>query len=256
MVATSAGAGGTKVLLVEDDESHVLALQIGLEREGFEVTALRDGRDAVSTALLLEPDVILLDLMLPGIGGIDVCRTLRARGVDTPIIIVSARAEELDVVVGIEVGADDYVAKPYRMRELVARIGALLRRRSALDAAPAAPVAPVPPATSNGEAAVLCVGDVVLDGARHLVEVRGERVELPLREFQVLHQLLANAGRVVQRDVLLERVWGLDYEGDPRIVATVIGRLRSRIERDPDAPEHITTVRGVGYRFEDRRERR
>jgi two-component system response regulator RegX3 len=250
MAAPAAGerSGWPKVLLIEDDESHVLALTVGLEREGLAVTAVRDGRDAVATAERLRPDVILLDLMLPGVSGIDICREVRARGYDTPIIIVSSRSDELDVVVGIEVGADDYVAKPYRMRELVARIGALLRRRRAGEPVPGTP----PSLTQLRGGDVLEVGDVSLDAERHEVHVRSELVELPLREFQVLRELLEHAGRVVSRDELLERVWGLDYDGDPRIVATLIGRLRTRIEADPDAPTHITTIRGVGYRFNDR----
>lgn len=233
-----------RILIVEDDESHLLALGTGLEREGLAVTAVRDGREAVAAAERVRPDVILLDVMLPGTSGIDVCRELRARGVVTPIIIVSAKHEELDVVVGIEVGADDYVAKPYRLRELVARIGALLRRHTQV----AAPVAAGPVATDE----VLRAGDVTLDPSRHEVVVRGRAVELPLREFQLLRELLGRAGRVVTREELLDRVWGLDYDGDPRIVATLIGRLRARIEPDPDAPTRIVTVRGVGYRFDDR----
>ncbi len=235
-----------KVLLVEDDESHVLALTVGLEREGLAVTAVRDGIAALVEAERLRPDVILLDVMLPGLSGIDVCREVRARGFDTPIIIVSARSEEVDVVVGIEVGADDYVAKPYRMRELVARISALLRRRRGGE------VPGRPPVTTPLGGDVLCVGDVALDPERHEVSVRGAPIELPLREFQVLRELLEHAGRVVSREELLERVWGLDYDGDSRIVATLIGRLRARIEPDAELPTHITTIRGVGYRFNDR----
>lgn len=238
-----------RVLVVEDDESHVLALTVGLEREGLAVTALHDGHGAVEVAEQLQPDVILLDVMLPGTSGIEICRELRARGHDTPIIFVSARSEELDVVVGIEVGADDYVPKPYRMRELVARIGALLRRRRG--PGDSAPLVGLDGWGSSGED-VLRVGDVALDQARHEVAVRGKPVELPLREFQLLRELLANAGRVVTRDSLLERVWGIDYDGDPRIVATLIGRLRSRIEANPDEPTKIVTVRGVGYRYNDR----
>jgi two-component system response regulator RegX3 len=238
-----------RVLVVEDDESHVLALTVGLEREGLAVTAVRDGRDAVEVAERLRPDVILLDVMLPGTSGIEICRELRARGHDTPIIFVSARSEELDVVVGIEVGADDYVPKPYRMRELVARIGALLRRHRA-------PSEAIGLVELGGDAEpgeeVLRVGDVALDQGRHEVAVRGAPVELPLREFQLLRELLANAGRVVTRDALLERVWGINYDGDPRIVATLVGRLRSRIEEDPDEPTRIVTIRGVGYRYNDR----
>jgi two-component system response regulator RegX3 len=235
-----------KVLVVEDDESHLLALTIGLEREGLAVTAIRDGREAILTVEELQPDVILLDIMLPGISGIEICRDLRAQGVDTPIIMVSSRGDEIDIVVGIEVGADDYVGKPYRMRELVARIRAILRRRR--------------PAAAVGEVLRLAtpiddlhvVGEVRLDNARHEVFVRGAQVDLPLREFQVLRELLEHAGRVVTREDLLERVWGFDYDGDPRIVATLIGRLRSKIEIDPESPVHITTIRGVGYRFNDR----
>src|SRR5487761_2793112 len=165
----------TKVLLVEDDESHVLALTIGLEREHFAVTSVTDGRDAVATALQADPDVILLDVMLPGISGIDICKELRLRGVTTPIIMVSARAEELDVVVGIEVGADDYVAKPYSIRELVARIGAILRRRRVLSGS--AGMAGSLSVPSNDS--VVAAGDVVLDSERHEVFVRSQKVDLP-----------------------------------------------------------------------------
>jgi two-component system response regulator RegX3 len=237
-----------KVLVVEDDESHVLALTIGLERENFAVTAVFDGRDAVSAALSLRPDVILLDVMLPGISGLDVCKELRLRGFTTPIIMVSARSEELDVVVGIEVGADDYVAKPYRIRELVARIGAIMRRRriAAIDEGTSSS------GTSEESDHVLRAGDVVLDAARHEVFVRSVQVQLPLREFQVLRELLEHPGKVISRDDLLNRIWGFDYDGDPRIVATIVGRLRARIERSPDEQVHIATIRGVGYRFNDR----
>src|SRR5487761_1407484 len=238
----------TKVLLVEDDESHVLALTIGLERERFDVTVVTDGRDAVTTALSLRPDVILLDVMLPGISGLDVCKELRIRGFTTPIIMVSARSEELDVVVGIEVGADDYVAKPYSIRELVARIGAILRRKRVPTGSTHMSSALHVPVSDS----VLSVGQVVLDAERHEIFVRSVKVDLPLREFQVLHELLDHAGKVVTRDDLLHRIWGFDYDGDPRIVATIIGRLRARVEINPEEPTHIATVRGVGYRFNDR----
>lgn len=238
------------MLVVEDDESHVLALTIGLEREGYVVTVARHGDEALEAYAAALPDVVLLDVMLPGVSGIEVCRALRAQGVDTPIIMVSSRSEELDVVVGIEVGADDYVPKPYRMRELVARIGALLRRRRVPAAVGVAAVAPAAEETSASE--VLAVRDVVLDSERHEVFVRGQEIELPLREFQVLRELLAHAGRVVTREALLERVWGLDYDGDARIVATLVGRLRARLEENPEQPTRIVTIRGVGYRFNDR----
>ena len=241
-VGSNERSGWPKVLLVEDDESHVLALTVGLEREGLAVTAVRDGRDAIPAAERLCPDVVVLDLMLPGLSGIDICRELRARSPEIPIIIVSSRSEELDIVVGIEVGADDYVPKPYRMRELVARIGAQLRRRHVPEAG----------STTPRSDAVLEVADVRLDPERHEVSVRGVPVDLPLREFQVLRELLEHAGRVVTREELLERIWGLEYDGDPRIVATLIGRLRSRIEPDPEQPQRIATIRGVGYRFNDR----
>ncbi len=244
--STPGREGWPRVLVVEDDESLLFALSVGLEREGLAVTAVRDGLDAVTAAEELGPDVVLLDVMLPGRSGIEICRDLRARGFDAPVVFVSARDDEMDVVVGIEVGGDDYLSKPFRMRELVARIRALLRRRWP-DSAP-----PAPRAAAPAEEELLRVGDVVLDQARHEVVVRGEVVDLPLREFQLLQELLSNAGRVVARDTLLERIWGVDYDGDPRIVATLIGRLRSRIEEDPDAPVRIATIRGVGYRYNDR----
>jgi two-component system, OmpR family, response regulator RegX3 len=241
----NARASGPKVLVIEDDESHVFALEVALGREGLIVESVRDGRDALAAIERIQPDLILLDVMLPGISGIDICRELRARAFDTPVIIVSSRQEELDVVVGIEVGADDYLGKPYRMRELLARIGALLRRRQATGERRVQ-------ATSPEESGVLEVGDVRLDPGRHEVEVRGERVDLALREFQVLQELLEHSGRVVSRDELLERVWGRSYDGDPRIVATLIGRIRRHIEVGPDSAT-ITTIRGVGYRFDDPR---
>jgi two-component system response regulator RegX3 len=238
-------AEGPTVLVIEDDESHVFALEVALGREGLTVESVRDGRDALEAIERIRPDLILLDVMLPGISGIDICRELRARAFDTPVIIVSSRQEELDVVVGIEVGADDYIGKPYRMRELLARIGALLRRRQAIgDRRPA-------DGPSDGNF-VLEIGDVRLDPGRHEVEVRGVPVDLALREFQVLQELLEHAGRVVSRDELLERVWGQSYDGDPRIVATLIGRIRRRIEIGASPPS-ITTIRGVGYRFDDSR---
>jgi two-component system, OmpR family, response regulator RegX3 len=235
-----------RVLLVGDDDNQTLALTLGLEREGLAVTAIRETRDAFHAYEAVNPDVILLEATPSGSSGIDLCRQLRDSGVETPIIIVSSRDDEVDVVVGIEVGADDYLTKPLRIRELVARIGAQLRR------------AHLRQLDGNGSAdavsavTTLSASGIAMDPARHEVTVRGREVDLPLREFQVLRELLANAGRVVTRDELLERVWGLDYEGDPRIVATLIGRLRARVERDPDRPTFIVTIRGVGYRLNDR----
>ncbi|MGB9112726.1 MAG: response regulator transcription factor [Acidimicrobiales bacterium] len=235
-----------RVLLVGDDDNQTLALTLGLEREGLAVTAIREARDAFNAFDAVQPDVILLEASPSGSSGVDLCRQLRDHGVETPIIIVSSRDDEVDVVVGIEVGADDYLTKPLRIRELVARIGAQLRR---------AHLRQLDGDGSRGSAAVvttLSASGIAMDPARHEVTVRGSEVDLPLREFQVLRELLANAGRVVTRDELLERVWGLDYEGDPRIVATLIGRLRARVERDPDRPAYIVTIRGVGYRLNDR----
>ncbi|MFZ0059904.1 MAG: response regulator transcription factor [Acidimicrobiales bacterium] len=237
-----------RVLIIEDDEEQLFTLTIGLGREGLAISGARDSTEALAAFETIRPDVILLDVMLHGMSGIDVCRALRDRGISTPIIMLSSHNEELDVVLGIEVGADDYVAKPYRMRELAARISAQLRRSQPT------PVAEVvhPRQHAAGRVPIVSAGGVTLDTERHEVTVAGREVEIPLREFQLLRELLEHAGRVVTRDELLERVWGFDYDGDPRIVATLVGRLRSRIEADPDYPTRIVTIRGVGYRFNDR----
>ena len=233
------------MLVVEDDESHALAVGVGLEREGFTVVSVADGHRALSAIEQFAPDVVLLDVMLPGLSGIDVCRRMRESGSSTPVIMVSARSEELDVVVAMEVGADDYVAKPYRMRELVARIRAVLRRGH------------LRPARAEAEdtleelaSGAMEVGDVLLDPDRHEVRVRGEVVDLPLREFRLLEELMRNAGLLLTRETLLERVWGYDFDGDPKILSTLVNRLRARIEPDPDNPARIVTIRGLGYRFE------
>ena len=241
-------AAWPKILVVEDDESHVLALTLGLEREGFAVSAVGDGREALDAVTTIDPDVILLDIMLPGMSGLDICRQLRASGRQTPIIMVSSRSEEVDIVVGIEVGADDYVAKPYRIRELVARINAVLRRRAT------APMGgpPVPQRAAAQASDVLKIGAVTLDVARHEVYVNNVKIDIPLREFQLLRELMEHAGRVVTREELIDNIWGYEYDGDLRIIATLVGRLRSKIEPDADAPQHIATIRGVGYRFNDR----
>jgi two-component system response regulator RegX3 len=184
----------------------------------------------------VHPELVLLDVMLPRISGIDVCRQLRSRS-QVPIIMVTAKASELDVVVGLEVGADDYVAKPYRLRELVARMRAALRR-----------VAPSPAADDEPE--VVEVGDVRLDIDRHEVVIRGERVDLPLKEFELLESLLSNAGRVLPRDTLINRVWGADYVGDTKTLDVHVMRLRAKVESDPAHPTRIVTIRGLGYKFE------
>jgi two-component system response regulator RegX3 len=224
------------VLVVEDEESFVDALVVGLKREGFLVKVARDGMQAVDMFDVVRPDVVLLDVMLPRMSGIDVCREIRSRS-RVPIIMVTAKGEEIDTVVGLEVGADDYVTKPYRLRELVARMRAVLRRA---------------PRAEEDEAAgeVLEVGDVRLDPERHEVVVRGEPVALPLKEFELLELLLANAGRVLTRDTLIDRVWGPHYVGDTKTLDVHVKRLRSKVEDDPSAPTRITTIRGLGYRYE------
>jgi len=224
------------VLIVEDEESFIEALQIGLRREGFRVEVARDGAEALEQFDLVRPDLVLLDVMLPKVSGIDVCRQLRKR-TQTPIIMVTAKGAEIDTVVGLEVGADDYVTKPYRLRELVARMRAVLRRVSA---------------DSAGELDqdAIAVGDVALDPDQHQVVVRGESLALPLKEFELLHLLLANVGRVLTRDTLIDRVWGSDYVGDTKTLDVHIKRLRSKIESDPSNPTRIVTIRGLGYKYE------
>jgi two-component system response regulator RegX3 len=228
-----------RILVVEDEVSFVEALRIGLAREGFDVEVATDGVMALERFELVNPDLVLLDVMLPRASGIDVCRKIRATST-VPIIMVTAKSSEIDTVVGLEVGADDYVTKPYRIRELVARIRALLRRTS-MDATGA---------TERPSDAGVRVGDVVLDPDEHRVTVRGEEITLPLKEFEVLHLLLANAGRVLTRETLIDRVWGSDYVGDTKTLDVHIKRLRSKVETDPGSPERIVTIRGLGYKFE------
>lgn len=227
-----------RVMVVEDEEAFVDALSVGLTREGFDVVACRDGGEALRRFEEISPDVVLLDLMLPTIPGVDVCRELR-RTSDVPIIMVTAKSEEIDTVVGLEVGADDYVTKPYRLRELVARMRAVLRRRGA-----------VTEGLTDGAAGNVLVDDEVhLDIDRHELHVHGEPVALPLKEFELLAVLMRNAGRVIGRDVLIDRVWGSDYVGDTKTLDVHVKRLRSKIEDDPASPVRITTVRGLGYKF-------
>ncbi|MEJ5255423.1 MAG: response regulator transcription factor [Acidimicrobiales bacterium] len=233
-------AQSTSVLLVEDEDSFVDALTIGLSREGFEVSVARDGAEALDVFDDVKPDLVLLDVMLPKVSGIDVCRELRSRS-DVPIIMVTAKGSEIDTVVGLEVGADDYVAKPYRLRELVARMRAVLRRRSSGEDARS-------PADDLEDA--ITVGDVTVDHVRHEVTVRGQEVRLPLKEFELLSLLIENAGRVLTRDVLIDRIWGSDYVGDTKTLDVHIKRLRSKIEDDPANPTRIVTIRGLGYKYE------
>ena len=224
------------MLLVEDEDSFVDALTIGLKREGFRVHVVKDGAAALDVFDVVDPDIVLLDVMLPKVSGIDVCRQLRSRS-KVPIIMVTAKGAEIDTVVGLEVGADDYITKPYRLRELVARMRAVLRR------APRDTVV-------VGRDEAIEVGDVRVDPERHEVVVRGEEIRLPLKEFELLTLLIENAGRVLTRDTLIDRVWGSDYVGDTKTLDVHVKRLRSRIEDDPSNPTRIVTIRGLGYKYD------
>ena len=224
------------VLLVEDEEAFIDALTVGLRREGFEVETARDGAEALDRFDDVKPDLVLLDVMLPTVSGIDVCRELRRR-TDVPIIMVTAKAAEIDTVVGLEVGADDYVTKPYRLRELVARMRAVLRRRQAA----------ADSATEGTE--VIRLDGIELDTDSHEVRVNDEVVNLPLKEFELLALLMENAGRVLPRATLIDRVWGSDYVGDTKTLDVHVKRLRSKIEDDPSKPARIVTIRGLGYKY-------
>ena len=225
------------LLVVEDEESFIDALEIGLDREGFKVTIARDGQEALDKFEVGKFDAILLDLMLPKVSGLDVCRTIRAKS-DIPIIIVSAKSEEIDMVLMLELGADDYVTKPYRIRELVARIRSVLRRRETY----------TPSEETSTE--IMELGPIILDIDSRRCYVSGEEIKLRKKEFALLRNLLENPGRVMTREVLIDRVWGEDYVGDTKTLDVHIKRLRTLIEFDPKNPIHITTIRGVGYRFE------
>jgi two-component system response regulator RegX3 len=227
------------ILVVDDEQSYRDALAVSLRREGFLVQVAADGLEAIDRFETFRPALVLLDVMLPRMSGIDVCRELRAKS-RVPIIMLTARDAEIDTVVGLEVGADDYVTKPFRLRELVARIRAALRR------------APGEEEDSNAE--VVEVADVRLDPIRHEVSVRGEPVQLALKEFDLLELLLVNAGRVLTRDTLMDRVWGPSYVGDTKTLDVHIKRLRAKIEENPSAPTRITTIRGLGYRYEKPKE--
>ena len=226
-----------RVLLVEDEESFIDALSIGLDREGFDVTVCADGQEAIETFAPDKFDIVLLDLMLPKVSGLDVCRTIRSQS-EVPIIVVSAKGEEVDTVLMLEIGADDYVTKPYRLRELVARMRAVLRRKER--------TASSQPTSIDA----LEVGPVRLETDTRRCYVRGEEVKLRKKEFALLAQLMSNVGRVMTRDVLIDRVWGSDYVGDTKTLDVHIKRLRSVVEEKPKDPVFISTVRGVGYRFE------
>lgn len=225
-----------KVLLVEDEVAIAEGLAISLEAEGFQVSWVKDGMEAIGAWERFRPDLVLLDVMLPGRTGTDICRDLRQRS-DVPIIMVTAKDGEVDRVVGLELGADDYITKPFSTREVVARIRAVLRR-----SAPSDLLEYDAPAEASG---------VRVDRARHEVHVDGELVELPPKEFELLAHLIEHAGRVMTRHQLIDSIWGSDYVGDTKTLDVHIRRLRTRIEQDPQEPVRIQTVRGVGYRFAD-----
>jgi len=227
----------TRVLIVEDEDSLADPLAFLLRKEGFDVTIAGDGPTALERFESDGADIVLLDLMLPGMSGTDVCKRLRASS-SVPVIMVTARDSEIDKVVGLELGADDYVTKPYSARELIARIRAVLRRGADSEA------------VQDDEIGVLEAGPVRMDIERHTVSVRGESVTMPLKEFDLLEYLLRNADRVLTRGQLIDRVWGCDYVGDTKTLDVHVKRLRSKIEEDPGKPVHLVTVRGLGYKFE------
>src|SRR5665213_2203664 len=232
-----------RVLIAEDEESFIDALMVGLERENFVVTIARDGSEALELFDEHDFDLVLLDIMLPKVSGLDVCRIIRAKS-SVPIIMVTAKSTEIDTVVGLEIGADDYVAKPYRLRELISRMRAVLRR-AALNAEARQAATESEESSSHKTSKVdeehsIAVGEVHLDPDRHECTVRGTEVKLPLKEFELLQLLLTNAGRVVTREVLIDRVWGYDYVGDTKTLDVHIKRLRARIEKDPATPALIT----------------
>ncbi len=228
----------TSVLIVEDEEALAEPLAFLLQREGFQVQVAADGPSALQLFAQNPPDIVLLDLMLPGMSGTEVCKNIRATS-STPVIMVTARDSEIDKVVGLEIGADDYVTKPYSSRELIARIRAVLRRG-------------VEPEFDDEdyEDNILVAGPVRMDVERHMVWVDGDEVTLPLKEFDLLEYLLRNTGRVLTRGQLIDRVWGAHYIGDSKTLDVHVKRLRSKIEPNPSSPQHLTTVRGLGYKFE------
>jgi two-component system response regulator RegX3 len=223
----------TRVLVVEDEESYSDALAYVLRKEGFDVAVSGNGTSALEEFEQNGADIVLLDLMLPGLPGTEVCRRIRASS-NVPVIMVSAKDDEVDKIVGLELGADDYVTKPYSPRELLARIRAVLRRGGEPDLSPP----------------TLEAGPVRMDVERHVVTVRNDEVLLPLKEFELLEMLLRNAGRVLTRGQLIDRVWGSDYVGDTKTLDVHVKRLRAKLEADPGSPVHLVTVRGLGYKFE------
>jgi two-component system response regulator RegX3 len=235
----------TRILLVEDEESYREPLEYLLRREGYDVVTAATGPDALDRFAETGADLVLLDLMLPGLPGTEVCRRLRAVS-DVPVIMLTAKDGEIDKVVGLELGADDYVTKPYSSRELLARVRAVLRRREATPA-------PVPPAPdddlSDEDQTRLVLGPVEMDVDRHVVKVHDQQVAFPLKEFELLELLLRNPGRVLTRGQLIDRIWGADYVGDTKTLDVHVKRVRAKIEDDPSTPRLLTTVRGLGYKL-------
>ena len=228
-----------KVLVIEDEESFITALKVGLTREGFTVEVQSDGAEALNTFKTFNPDIVLLDLMLPNRSGVDICRDIR-KIAKTPIIMVTAKSEEIDTVLGLEVGADDYISKPYRLHELIARMRAQLRRANWGDE----PVAPY-------QIKKTTIGDITIDPNRHEVFKGDTQITLPLKEFELLLLLMRNAGQVLTRGILIDHIWGVDYYGDMKTLDVHIRRIRSKIETDPSNPKCILTIRGLGYKYAD-----
>jgi two-component system response regulator RegX3 len=227
--------GPTSVLIVEDEESLADSIRYNLEREGYSVQIAEDGRRGLETFRSHDPSLVILDLMLPELSGLDVCRSIREES-DVPIIMVTAKDAEADKVAGLELGADDYVTKPFSMRELVSRVRANLRRAGSR------------PASAED---FLRGGPVEMDVTRHEAVVRGERIDLPPKEFALLELLLLRKGRLLTRDFLIEEVWGADYYGDTKTLDVHVKRIRQKIEENPHRPSHLVTVRGLGYKFVD-----
>ena len=225
----------TKILIVEDEESVLDPLELLLTKEGFSIETARDGKEALEQFAKTNPDLILLDLMLPEISGTEVCRQIRVKS-QVPIIMLTAKDTEVDKVVGLELGADDYVVKPYSKAELVARIKAVLRRKGS--------------DSTNEQSGSITAGPVVIDVERHQVSINDQLISLPLKEFELLEFLVRNSGRVLTRTQLIDRVWGSDYFGDTKTLDVHVKRLRAKIEKDPANPVYIQTIRGLGYKFE------
>jgi two-component system response regulator RegX3 len=225
----------TKILIVEDEDSVLDPLELLLSKEGFSIETARNGREGLDKFWKVSPDLVLLDIMLPEVSGTEVCRQIRAKS-NVPIIMLTAKDTEVDKVVGLELGADDYIVKPYSKAELVARIKAVLRRGLSEHI--------------SADGGVITAGPVSIDVDRHAVSIGGENISLPLKEFELLEFLVRNSGRVLTRTQLIDRVWGSDYFGDTKTLDVHVKRLRAKIEKDPANPTYIQTIRGLGYKFE------